>query len=212
MMVNRERRVTTGHLWNGKTNISTFLMGRFCTRDLQRSCHGSDALLVRTSSVLNAPVLLSSVCICVLFPGQVRMFVLDQQVWRTTSSFCCVHRLFVHFLPKQTPSWSLNSHCSAATHTVSSLSPPGTCVCALEAVSWQLPLWAATAGSCSSPLLPFLCWCAAWIAATFTPGRLDSRCCGKPRGICSYSTRSTTCTSLCAWGTELCTVHGGYCW
>lgn len=129
----------------------------------------------------------------------------------TTSSFCCVHRLSVHFLPEQTPSWSLNSHCSAAKHTVSSPSPPGTCACALEVASWQLSPWAATAGSCSSPLLPFLCWCAAWITATSTPGRLDSRCCGKPRGICSYSTRSIACRSPCASGTELCAVHGGYC-
>lgn len=105
MMVNRERRVTTGHLWNGKTNISTFLMGRFCSRDLQGSRHGTDALVVRTSSVPNAPVLLSSVCICVLFPGQVRIFVLDQQVWCTTSLFCCIHRLFVHFLPKLCGVW-----------------------------------------------------------------------------------------------------------
>lgn len=87
------------------------------------------------------------------------------------------------FSQSRPASWSVNCNCDAAKHTALSLPPPGTCVFVLEAASWQLSQWAATVRCCSSPQLPSLCCCAAWIAATFTPGRLDSRCCGKPHGI-----------------------------
>lgn len=92
----------------------------------------------------------------------------------------------------------LNSTCWAALQSWF----PGTSALVSEVVSWQLSQWVATVRCCSSPLLPFLCWCTEWIAATFTCGRLDSRCCGKPHGISCYSTRSITCRSLCASGTQ----------
>lgn len=80
---------------------------------------------------------------------------------------------------------------------------PGTSACALEAVSWQLSQWASTACYCSPPHLSFLCWCTAWITATYMPGYLDSRCCGKPHGIYFCSTGSTTCKRLSASGDSL---------
>lgn len=111
----------------------------------------------------------------------------------------CIDQMFVDFVTVWTPSWFLKGHCWAAVQFLF----PGMSLLVLEVVSWQLSQWAATARCCSFPLLPFLCWLAEWITAMFTCGLWHCRCCGKPLGIFFCSTRSITCKSPCASGTQL---------
>lgn len=182
----------------------------------QRTCHGFAELVVGTSSVFNAPMFFTSICIFVLFSCQVRIFVLDKQVCvqvnSATSIFCYglswleplsatlgqrqIHpgQVASSFSLTITPTGNLQLQCFL---------PPGTSACVLEAASWQLSQWASTACYCSPPHLSFLCWCTAWVTATFMPGCLDSRCCGKQHGIYFCSTGSTTCKKLSASGDNL---------
>lgn len=78
-------------------------MGPSCATRWQRSRHGSGALVVKTSSVSDAPVLFSSFCLFVLLSGQVWIFALDPQVRCPRVHSAHTRQRLAHLLPKRDP-------------------------------------------------------------------------------------------------------------